>query len=97
MEKETKKDFNFESLAKKLQELGISKKQAGELSFHFLELNAFMEEFKGIVKKIEEYKKSEKEKTRDLLGKLQGELEYHIIPNHLLPAKRILNEITNSI
>ncbi len=90
-----KSNFPLGKFAKKLQEFGISKKQAEELEFHLLEFDIFISGFKKHIAKI--IRCNEKDKIKDLLEDLWGEFEHHIIPNHLLPAKDILDNITNKI
>jgi len=87
-----KRNFSFEDFVRKLQKSGIEKEQAEELGFHLLEFNEFIEKFDNIINEI---MKVEDDKVRKYLEELWGELETHIIKNHLLPAKKILNDITN--
>ncbi len=88
-----KKLLKFERLAEKLKEAGISEKQADELTFHLLEISYFVNGFELWIKKINRCKKTKKDKIKDLLEDLWGELENHIINNHLIPAKEVLFKI----
>src|SRR3989338_4728915 len=92
-----KATFPYGEFAKKLEEFNISKKQAGELSHHLLEIDMFVSGFKPHIEKIIKCKKSEKDDFKELLEDLWGELEHHIIENHMIPAKKILNKITNRL
>ena len=92
-----KSSFSFEDLSKKLQEFGVPEKQAGELGFHFVEVDTFALKFREVVNDIVACKENEKEKVKNLLGDLRDELEHHIVTNHLIPAKKLLDDITNKL
>ena len=92
-----KAKFRFDKFQDKLKEFGIPKKQAEELSHHLLELDIFLNGFQPHINKIMKCKKSEKDKFKDLLEELSGEFEFHIVDNHIVPAKEILNKITNKL
>lgn len=89
--------FPYEAFAEKLQELGISRKQAIELAFHLLEFNDFTNKFNSSIHEIITLNKQENSKVKELLDDLWGELETHIITNPLLPAKNILEKITEKL
>jgi hypothetical protein len=92
-----KSNFLSYKFAEKLQEVGISKKQAEDLEVHFYDFDEFTIKFKDNINKIITSNENENEKAKELLEDLWGELEHHVITNHLIPAKEILNKITDEL
>ncbi len=89
--------FPVGKFANKLIEFGISKKQAEELEFHLFEFDIFINGFKPHINKIIKCKFSQKGEMKNLLEDLWGEFEHHVIPMHLVPAKNILDKITDKM
>jgi len=88
-------NFNDNRLSKKFKKFGISKKEADELAFHFVEIERFCLGFRESIINILKIKNNEKKNIEEELDYILGELETHIIKNHFIPTKKILDKNLN--
>ena len=81
----------YNKLSEKFKKTGISKDRAEELSFHFMEIEY---SFDGIMKNIDNMLIAKnKEKVLEKLEDIWSEFEVHVVNNHIIPAKKILDKI----
>ena len=81
------KDNKF---SEKLEEVGISKENSKELFFHFYEIEAFYLGFRTGIKNI--LKTKNKKKIKEELENIWDDLKNHIIKNHFIPARNLLDK-----
>jgi len=79
-----------------LEHYGLDSKQSGELAYNLVELDNFASCLKDVIGQITRLKKSDRRKLRKILDMLSEEIEYHILPNHIIPLKRLLRRIEKS-
>lgn len=84
-------DSNYNKISKKLKESSLSKDKSEELAFHLLEIRTSFDEIIDNIDNI--LKAKNKKEILDELDSIQNEFEFHIVNNHIIPAKNILNKV----
>jgi hypothetical protein len=88
--KKSKIDLKYDKISKKLKKAGMSKDLAGELSFHFMEIEY---SFGSIIDNINNICDARsKKKISEELEHIWSEFEIHVVNSHIIPAKNILKK-----
>jgi len=82
--------LNNDKFVKKLIESGMSKKKAWEINFHLYEIDAFCMGYRANIEGI--LKSKTKKETDEHLESIWDELENHVIKNHMIPVKKLLEK-----
>ena len=84
-------DLNYNKISKKPKESNLLKNKSEELAFHLLEIRTSFDEIIDNIDNILNAKN--KKEILDELDHIQNEFEFHIVNNHMIPAKNILNKV----
>ena len=89
--KKSRNSVVFTRLRDRLLSLGMNENDAGELAYHLMELGIFSSRLSSDILEITKLR-LEKRKMKSVLSGLSEELDYHISPNHLTPARKLLRK-----
>lgn len=81
----------YPNLNKKFKKAGMSKENTEELTFHLMEIEY---SFDSIIENIDNILVARsKKKILDELEHIWSEFEFHVVNNHIIPAKKVLNKV----